>query len=379
MHRAVLRSGDSWLDFQDPVNVVQTFDLDQVVPKLSQVEQSALGQDLYAVGFISYEAASAFDPALITQASRPCPLDQDPLPLLTFGLFKSPVQQLRYLPQPDSLSKDLSGLTWDSTVGFLAYDRVIQKIKALIADGETYQVNYTHLLQSTFTGNPLSLFQKLLWAQPVERAIFIHADQFAICSASPELFFSYQNGVVTTRPMKGTRHRGSDAATDLQLANALRHSAKDQAENVMIVDMIRNDLGRIAEFGSIKTESLFDLERYPTVWQMTSTVTAKTSLSITEMMTALFPCASVTGAPKPRTMKIISELEQSPRGVYTGAIGIITPRKSAPLKAEFNVAIRTAVVKYGRAEYGIGSGIVWDSESQDEYLECQMKAGILTC
>ena len=149
MHRAVLRSGDSWLDFQDPVNVVQTFDLDQVVPKLSQVEQSALGQDLYAVGFISYEAASAFDPALITHTSRPCPLDQDPLPPLTFGLFKSPVQQLRDLPQPDSLSKDLSDLTWDSTVDFPTYDRVIQKIKALIADGETYPVSYTHLTLPT--------------------------------------------------------------------------------------------------------------------------------------------------------------------------------------------------------------------------------------
>ena len=145
----------------------------------------------------------------------------------------------------------------------------------------------------------------------------------------------------------------------------------------MIVDMVRNDLGQIATFGSVITKRLFDIERYPTVWQMTSTVTAQTTATVTEIVTAIFPCASITGAPKPRTTAIINTIEPNPRGIYTGAVGIIQPDSNLGLRAEFNVAIRTAVIWDGQAEYGIGSGIVWDSRSWDEYRECQIKAEIL--
>ena len=179
------------------------------------------------------------------------------------------------------------------------------------------------------------------------------------------------------RPMKGTRQRHMEPETDLKLAEDLRYSIKDQAENVMIVDMVRNDLGQISNFGSVTTRNLFEIEEYPTVWQMTSTVTARTNVSITEIITALFPCASVTGAPKPRTTRIINMIEPIPRGVYTGAVGIIQPEDNIGLRADFNVAIRTAVVWEEKAEYGIGSGIVWDSNSSDEYRECQIKAEVL--
>ena len=223
----------------------------------------------------------------------------------------------------------------------------------------------------------MSLFHQLLQTQLVEGCVFIQSDKYAICSASPELFFSYVNGLITMRPMKGTRQRHMEPEIDLKLAEDLRYSMKDQAENVMIVDMIRNDLGKISNFGSVTTRNLFEIEEYPTVWQMTSTVTARTNVSITEIITALFPCASVTGAPKPRTTRIINMIEPIPRGVYTGAVGIIQPEDNIGLRADFNVAIRTAVVWEEKAEYGIGSGIVWDSNSWDEYRECQIKAEVL--
>ena len=374
MNQVILHSKGHWLNFSQPVEVIQTSQLDQVVNTLNQVEQRVLADRYYAIGFIAYESASGFDPALTAYDSA---LDQSPIPLVSFGLFDSMIRSTDPPVPPKNWDNDLRKLAWRPTVDFSEYQYRIQQIKDWIIKGDTYQVNYTHRLQTPFSGTPLSLFHQLLQTQLVEGCVFIQSDKYAICSASPELFFSYVNGLITMRPMKGTRQRHMEPETDLKLAEDLRYSIKDQAENVMIVDMIRNDLGKISNFGSVTTRNLFEIEEYPTVWQMTSTVTARTNVSITEIITALFPCASVTGAPKPRTTRIINMIEPIPRGVYTGAVGIIQPEDSIGLRADFNVAIRTAVVWEEKAEYGIGSGIVWDSNSWDEYRECQIKAEVL--
>jgi para-aminobenzoate synthetase/4-amino-4-deoxychorismate lyase len=206
-------------------------------------------------------------------------------------------------------------------------------------------------------------------------AAYIDTGQYVICSASPELFFQLDGATITSRPMKGTTQRGRTTIEDNEQSEWLKNSEKNRAENVMIVDMIRNDLGKIAEIGSVNVPRLFETERYPTLWQMTSTVTAKTNASLTEIFTALFPCGSITGAPKISTMKIIAELEATPRKIYTGTIGHISPER----KASFNVAIRTLLInrESQRSEYGIGGGIVWDSSSTDEYAEALLKAQTL--
>ncbi|MDP5016693.1 MAG: chorismate-binding protein, partial [Dolichospermum sp.] len=225
-------------------------------------------------------------------------------------------------------------------------------------------------------GNAWELFLKLVQAQKADYGAYVDIDNFAICSASPELFFRLDDNQLTSLPMKGTAARGLTLVTDNDIANQLHLSEKNRAENVMIVDMIRNDMGRVANINTVKVPSLFNVEKYPTVWQMTSTVTATTTASISEIMGALFPCASITGAPKTRTMQIIRELENTPRRIYTGCIGFISPQR----QAQFNVAIRTVLIdqENNQAEYGVGGGIVWDSVSSDEYQECQIKAQVLT-
>ncbi len=194
-------------------------------------------------------------------------------------------------------------------------------------------------LQANFKSDPWNFFLHLAQTQN-NHAAYINTGQYVICSASPELFFQLDGDIITCRPMKGTTHRGRTTLEDEKQAQWLKESEKNRAENVMIVDMIRNDLGRIAKIGSVHVPELFTVEKYPTLWQMTSTVTAKTDASITDIFTALFPCASITGAPKVSTMKIISELETTPRKIYTGSIGYIAPNR----KAKFNVAIRTALI-----------------------------------
>jgi para-aminobenzoate synthetase/4-amino-4-deoxychorismate lyase len=201
-------------------------------------------------------------------------------------------------------------------------------------------------------------------------------DDHIICSASPELFFHLDGESIVARPMKGTARRGLTTMEDRQEQAWLQTSEKNRAENVMIVDMLRNDLGRIAAIGSVQVSSLFDVERYPTVWQMTSTVTARTQASLPEIFKALFPCASITGAPKIRTMQIINRLEPEPRQAYTGSIGFIAPGR----RAQFNVAIRSVLIDRQRqqAEFGVGGGIIWDSDAADEYQECLVKSRLLS-
>jgi para-aminobenzoate synthetase/4-amino-4-deoxychorismate lyase len=356
-------SGARWLRFENPLRVFQTTEIDEVLPLIKEVEQQVNERNLYAAGFISYEAAPAFDRALVVK-------NAGLIPLIWFGLYSRP-QEYKFSRKPS----DYSISSWNTSVDWQEYQPSIAQVKEHIAAGDTYQVNYTLRLRSKFSGDPWGLFLDLIMAQQSDYAAYLDTGPFAICSASPELFFQLDGHDLIARPMKGTNDRGRTLNEDKEKAIWLQKSEKNRAENVMIVDMIRNDLGRVCDIGSVEVTRLFDVERYPTLWQMTSTVRGKTSASFVDVLKALFPCASITGAPKVRTMQIISNLETKPRGLYTGSIGYLAPGR----QAQFNVAIRTVQINLtnGRAEYGVGGGIVWDSGASGEYFECQTKARIL--
>ncbi len=356
-----------WLTFRQPVEIITAFQIEDVLPALRRVEQATSQKNLYAAGFLAYEAAPAFDAALCTHGHT------SGLPLLWFGLYDKPERSERL---PDQNLQTHSFGDWQASVSKADYLSAIDQIKDHIARGDTYQVNYTLRLRSPFSGSAWSLFRSLERAQQDHFAAFVDTESHTICSASPELFFQLEGEQLSSRPMKGTASRGYNWSMDEANVTWLRQSEKNRAENVMIVDMIRNDMGRVATVGSVNVPSLFDVERYPTVLQMTSTVQSDTQASLVDIMRALFPCASITGAPKVRTMQIIANLETEPRGVYTGAIGFIAPDR----RVQFNVAIRTVVVDKtsGWAEYGVGSGIVWDSVAEDEYRECRVKTSVLT-
>jgi para-aminobenzoate synthetase/4-amino-4-deoxychorismate lyase len=383
-NEVVFRDNVEWLYFTDPYQIIRVKKLDDVLPALREIERLIETNGWYAAGFLSYDAAPAFDNALHTHTSstafeeRAIPHLNSPLialgaedfPSLWFGLYPQP--RVVSLPKPQR-PKEI--LDWQPTVCPEQYNSTIAKIKELITEGRTYQVNYTMRLQTPFIGEAWEFFLYLTQHQH-HQAAYIDTGTYVICSASPELFFQLVGNTITCQPMKGTAPRGRTTAEDQQQSEWLQQSLKNRTENVMIVDMIRNDLGRIAELGSVSVPALFELERYRTLWQMTSTVRAQTGASLAEIFTALFPCASITGAPKVSTMKIIAELENTPRQIYTGTIGYIAPQR----QARFNVAIRTALIDRARqrAEYGVGGGIVWDSTSQDEYAEAILKAQVLT-
>jgi para-aminobenzoate synthetase/4-amino-4-deoxychorismate lyase len=364
-----------WLDFGAPRQVIEAHSLAEVIPALQQVQAQVARQGGWAAGLLSYEAAPAFDPALVVR-SQPA---QEAFPLLWFGLFDAPARRAeRAAPEPAGPPPE--PLRWQVSQHYSRYQAAIERIKTHIARGDTYQVNYTLRLRAAFAGQPFELFERLAGAQQARYAAYLDLGRYVVCSASPELFFEAQplgggRLQVSARPMKGTAARQARPEQDQAMAAWLQNDPKNRAENVMIVDMLRNDLGRIAEVGSVNVPRLFELERYPTVWQMTSTVTATTRASFGELMAALFPCASITGAPKVRTMQIIAALEEAPRRIYTGAIGWLAPGG----QAQFSVAIRTALVDRhaGQVEYGVGGGIVWDSTPQGEWAEALLKARLL--
>jgi len=362
-NEVLLKEGDQWLHFSHPHRVIFAQKLEDVIPALREVERLVEINEWHAAGFVSYEAATAFDSILHT-------LPDIGFPLLWFGLYPDPRQVT--LPEPEYPKETL---TWEPAIDHASYTSAIEQIRNHIADGRTYQVNYTMRLRSDFKSNPWDFFLHLAQNQN-RHAAYIDTGRYAICSASPELFFRLDGDTITCCPMKGTAKRGRTTIEDQGQSEWLKNSEKNRAENVMIVDMVRNDLGRIAEIGRVQVPELFTVERYPTLWQMTSTVTAETRSSLTEIFSALFPSASITGAPKVSTMRIISELETTPRRIYTGSIGYISQNR----KAKFNVAIRTALIdrEIQRAEYGVGGGIVWDSTSADEYTEALLKAQVLT-
>jgi para-aminobenzoate synthetase / 4-amino-4-deoxychorismate lyase len=370
-NEVLLKENEAWLHFSKPHRIIQVDELNEVIPALREIEDLIKLNGWYAAGFLSYEAAPAFDKAHLTRPTTG-------FPHLWFGLYPAP--RIISLPEPfdqpqDGPASAKPALTWLPTVDRDTYNAAIAQIKDHIADGQTYQVNYTMRLRTGFNTDTWNFFLHLARSQN-NHAAYIDTGRYVICSASPELFFQLDGETITGRPMKGTTARGYTTHEDQKQAQWLHESEKNRAENVMIVDMIRNDLGRIAKVGSVDVPELFAVEKYPTLWQMTSTVTAQTNASLTQIFSALFPCASITGAPKVSTMQIISELETTPRRIYTGSIGYIAPNR----KAKFNVAIRTALIDRATqtAEYGVGGGIVWDSTSADEYAEALLKARVLT-
>ena len=362
----VLRDAASgrWLRFQDPVEILSADRAEDVLPRLRAVEQAVDNRGLHAAGWISYEAAPAFDSALAVRPSGP-------LPLLWFGLYEKPAPV--DLPSADAGLPD----DWQADVAPATYARAFEEIKRLIRAGETYQVNFSYRLRrDAFEPDPWQTFLALVGAQNPPFGAYVAAGPWRLCSASPELFFRLDGAQIESRPMKGTAPRGLSAAQDRAQLAALRACGKNRAENLMIVDMARNDLGRVARPGSVQTVRLCEPEKFPTVWQLVSTVAAETDASVSDIFSAAFPPASITGAPKKRTMEIIAALETSPRQVYTGAIGFLAPGR----RAQFNVAIRTLLldVRSRAAEYGVGGGIVWDSDRDAEQAECRTKARILS-
>lgn len=363
IHDAVRRR---WLEFSKPTRVIVARRLDEVIPALDKAEAIVNERGLYAVGFISYDAAPAFDSALKARRATS-------FPLAWFALCPRPRQPaLSPAPAPGSYCAG----QWRPDISRRAYRAAIDEIRRRIFAGDTYQVNYTFRMRSHFCGDPESLFLDLVRAQRSDFGAFIETREFAVCSSSPELFFRLEGDRLVSRPMKGTAPRGLLIEDDRRMGRWLRKSGKNRAENVMITDMVRNDMSRVAERDTVRVPELFSVERYPTLWQMTSTVECRTRAPVRRILEALFPCASITGAPKPMTTAIIRALEPTPRKLYTGAVGFIAPGR----KAQFNVAIRTVVVdkRSGSAEYGVGGGVTWDSTGAGEYEECLVKARVLS-
>ncbi|MDN3427313.1 aminodeoxychorismate synthase component I [Microbacterium sp. APC 3898] len=354
------------LFFTDPLEVLETHVLAEVPAILEKLEQ-AVSKGFYAAGYVSYEAAPAFHVEMQTQPAGE-------MPLVWFGIFNAPQKApvLSEEQEPYKVSE------WKMASSVEHYQKGIQQIKQAIEEGDTYQVNYTERLSAEFDGNDLAFYRQLARNQQADYGAYLNLGRFRVLSASPELFFKVRNGQLTAKPMKGTAPRGRTTKEDQEQVAALLASKKEQAENLMIVDLLRNDMSRLAKRGSVKADPLFTVETYPTVHQLTSTIEAQLDKETTvlEWFQALFPCGSITGAPKISTMKYIAGLEQTPREVYCGAIGFITPGKDAV----FNVPIRTVVIdrEKGMARYGVGGGVTWDSTSEGEYKELQTKAEVLT-
>ena len=361
-----------WLEFSDPVSAIVARSPSEVLPALKELQQRVDGERLYGAGCIHYPAATGLDFSLPARTERNGTL-------LEFSLYRSVnwldrlPEQLPELPPQAVAPNSSAGLTLKGfDVG--EHGAAVESIKHYLQRGDSYQVNYTQRLAGEWPAGSAALFRRMVAAQPLSYASYLLADDRAICSVSPELFFSLQGDQIRCKPMKGTAARGRFQSEDQAAGERLLSSDKDRAENLMIVDMVRNDLGRVARTGSVKVDQLFALEKYPTVWQLTSTISAETDASLAELFAALFPCASIVGAPKRRTMEIIEELERDSRGIYTGAIGWLLPDR----QAQFNVAIRTASLDQdGHIQYGVGGGIVWDSDPAQEVQECLDKARVL--
>ena len=367
--------------FLNPVRFIGANSLGEIPNLFSQIE-AALASGLHVAGCFSYECGYHFEP--FTGAT---PSSERP-PLAWFGIYSNPIvfnhSQGRFMgpdvvPASAQNTEQLSGAVVDHVTLEIQKDEYCAKIleiKERIASGETYQVNFTDRVSFPAPSSPAATFAALTKQQPVAYSAFLNVAGQHILSFSPELFFRINNGKIVTRPMKGTMSRGLDADEDMQAALRLQSDEKNRSEHVMIVDLLRNDLGRICTVGSIQVEDLFSVEKYETLLQMTSTVSGilRPGISYYDIFRSLFPSGSVTGAPKIRTMEIIREMQRMPRGVYTGALGFISPHGASV----FNVAIRTLVMKDGNAQMGVGGGIVADSEPSDEYRECLLKAAFLT-
>lgn len=346
--------------FEKPIYEITTKKQEEIEEKLKEVDL-ILKEKLYIAGFITYEAGEKINNLIPKSLSTP---------YLWFGVFTKPkITEIPNIRNTYSISNIYFSMSLDE------YIKKIEKIKHYIEEGYTYQVNFTFKAFFDFPGNPFELYLTLREKQKVKYGAFIQLDNLSILSLSPELFFRKHNNTIITKPMKGTIKRGRFLEEDTKLKRYLYSSDKDRAENLMIVDLLRNDLGSISEFGSVEVKKLFEIEKYKTVFQMTSTISSKLKTNITfyEIFKRIFPSGSITGAPKYKTMQIIQEIETTPRNIYTGTIGYITPNHNA----QFNVAIRTPIITNNKGEIGIGSGITWYSEEEKEYRECLLKSNFL--
>ena len=365
--------------FQSPLSVIETKSLEAVESRLDDID-SALRDGHYVAGFLSYEAGLAFENIV---AAPP----ETSVPLLWFGVYDSPkifdhrtgrVEGRITAAKRTATRPFVEVRPLVPSVSGEKYADSFFQIQEYIKDGDTYQVNYTFKMKLPFANSVSDLYMAMRRNQHVGYAAFINTGKQLVASASPELFFRVNGRSITLKPMKGTAPRGRTTKEDHAHMEALDSSEKDRAENLMIVDLLRNDVGRIAETGSVRVDRFFDIEKLETVFQASSTISARLhrSVTISKVLKALFPSGSVTGAPKIRTMQIIDELEREPRGVYTGAVGFFSPKKTAVM----SVAIRTVVIDASRRtmELGIGSGVTAGSTETNEYDECLSKARFLT-
>lgn len=341
------------------------------VPAAFAALEAAKAEGRHLAGYFSYELGLVLEPRL-----APLLPHVRPVPLLWFGVFDAP-EVLEGEAAAAVLASRIAGRAYAGPLRHEwnepAYRIRFARVQDWIAAGDIYQANLSFRARFAFQGDPLALYRDLRTQAGAAHGAYIGDGVRHILSLSPELFFDLSPaGRLTARPMKGTAARGPDAPSDEMARRSLAASEKDRAENLMIVDLLRNDLGRIAQTGSVDVRDLFAVETYPTLHQMVSTITAqlKPGTGIAAILKALFPCGSVTGAPKIRAMQIIQALEESPRGIYCGSIGHFAPDGSA----QFNVAIRTLTISGGRGELGIGGAVVYDSTAPSEYAECLLKA-----
>lgn len=351
--------------FTNPIKVCIAYTIQDVIPCLQFIQEQVVN-GYYAAGYLSYESAPAFNPNLPVQTNYE-------MPFLWFGLFKEPSNGNKV----DVNQQTYTFSDWKPNIPLDKYYKNIRKIKQYIRIKQTEQVNYTIRLGAKFAGNSFAYFKQLERTQANYNA-YLNIGDFSILSASPELFFRKKGDVITTKPMKGTIHRGNTFEQDIQNAKWLQSSAKNRYENELIIQLMCNELEKIAQKETINVSDKFTIEKYPTVYQMTSTIQAKLqpNKNIVDIFKALFPCGSITGTPKKETMDIIRQLEEKPREVYCGAIGYFTPYN----EAIFNVPIRTVVINHqnNNAQFGVGGAITIDSNEQEEYQEILTKAKLLS-
>ena len=373
--KALLPAGSGALHvaFGEPVEVLVAHALDQVKDVLQAVEERSLrGQ--WCVGYVRYEAAPAFDGALAVHPATG--------PLAWFGVHDAPLPSADTAPSTPSAGRPAPArdatrrATWLPGMERTTFDAALERLHQAISDGEIYQANFTARNEGQLHVPPWDLFTAMRQAQPGGFAAYIDTGDEQVLSVSPELFFDWREGHVVTRPMKGTAPRGRTPEEDAAMAEGLRTSPKERAENVMIVDLIRNDLSRIAQPFSVTVDGLCRVQALSTVWQMVTDVHADTrpGTRLVDVFSALFPCGSVTGAPKVQAMRLIRELEDSDRAVYCGAVGVVRPGGSAT----FNVPIRTVLAQGSRLRTGTGSAITSDAQTLGEWQEWRHKQAYLT-
>ncbi len=367
--------GPPSLLFTDPIEIITATRPEDVAAALARLE-AGLRNGHHAAGFFAYELGYVLEPKL-----RSLLPDDRAVPLLWFGLYRAPRAMretdvdhwLTTHTRSGSYQFTSVQMAWDKDNYVSRFERVQEKIRA----GDIYQLNLTFKARFRLSGSPLTFYRDVRQRQRVAYGGIVDTGEVTILSASPELFIEKKGNVLETRPMKGTSPRGGTPAADAEARRVLATDIKQRAENLMIVDLMRNDLGRIAETGSVSVTDLFTVETYRTLHQMTSGVkaTLNKDVGLKVLLEAIFPPGSVIGAPKIRAMELIAEYETEPRGVYCGAIGHFSPDG----QALFNVAIRSPVIfRDGSGEMGIGSGVVYDSQGAKEYAECLLKLKFLT-